>query len=59
MHADGNHQHLVNTGLQGVVDVAWGTAPLAGATAAGGPSRAARAPRPGAAEAHKAQPRVG
>ena len=59
MHADGTHQHLVNTGLQGVVDLAWGTAPLARATAAGRPSRAARAPRPGAAEAHKTQPRRG
>ena len=60
MNADGTHQHLVSTGLQGVVDLAWGTAPLARATAAGGPSRrAARAPRPGAAEAHKDQPLVG
>jgi Tol biopolymer transport system component len=57
MHADGTHQHLVNTGLQGVVDLAWGTAPLARGTTARGPSRrAAHAPRPGAAEAHKGQP---
>jgi Tol biopolymer transport system component len=26
MNADGSHQHLVPTGLKGVVDVAWGTA---------------------------------
>jgi TolB protein len=28
MRANGSPQHLVATGLQGVVDVAWGTAPL-------------------------------
>ena len=28
MHADGAQQHLVATGIKGVIDVAWGTAPL-------------------------------
>ena len=28
MRADGSQQHLVGTGIQGVVDVAWGSAPL-------------------------------
>jgi hypothetical protein len=28
MNADGTHQHLVHTGLKGVVDVVWGSAPL-------------------------------
>jgi Tol biopolymer transport system component len=28
MHADGGQQHLVATGIKGVIDVAWGTAPL-------------------------------
>lgn len=28
MRANGSQQHLVATGIQGVVDVAWGTAPL-------------------------------
>ena len=27
MRADGSHQHLVDTGIQGVIGVAWGTAP--------------------------------
>ena len=28
MRADGSRQHLVTTGIQGVIDVAWGSAPL-------------------------------
>ena len=28
MRADGAHQHLVATGIQGVIGVAWGTAPM-------------------------------
>jgi len=29
MRADGSRQHLIPTGLQGIVDIAWGTAPPA------------------------------
>jgi Tol biopolymer transport system component len=49
MRADGSRQHLVDTGIQGVLDVAWGTAPLVPAGSPGTLSRpAAGAPMPGA-----------
>ena len=49
MRADGARQRLVNTGIQGVVDVAWGTAPLVPAGSPGTLSRpAAEAPAPSA-----------
>ena len=49
MRADGSQQHLVDTGLQGVLDVAWGTAPLVPAGSPGTLSRpAAGALAPGA-----------
>jgi Tol biopolymer transport system component len=49
MRADGSRQHLVNTGIQGVLDVAWGTAPLIPAGSPGTLSRPpAGAPAPGA-----------
>jgi Tol biopolymer transport system component len=49
MRADGSHQHLVRTGIQGVLDVAWGSAPLVPAGSPGTLSRpAAGAPAPGA-----------
>jgi Tol biopolymer transport system component len=41
MRADGSQQHLVATGLQGVIDIAWGTAPL---VPAGSPGTLARPP---------------
>jgi WD40-like Beta Propeller Repeat len=50
MRADGSHQRLVDTGLQGVLDVAWGTAPP---VPAGSPGTLSRLPAgadvPGAA----------
>ena len=49
MRADGSRQHLVDTGIQGVLDVAWGTAPLVPAGSPGTLSRpAAGVPAPGA-----------
>jgi len=49
MRADGSRQHLVDTGIQGVVDVAWGSAPLVTAGSSGTLSRpTAGAPVPGA-----------
>jgi Tol biopolymer transport system component len=36
MNADGSQQHLVHTGLQGILDVAWGPAPPVRARAGGG-----------------------
>ena len=39
MHADGSQQHLIATGLQGVIDIDWGTAPL---VPAGSPGTLAR-----------------
>jgi TolB protein len=58
MRADGTQQHLVDTGLQGVVDIAWGTAPPVPAGSPGTLSRPpAAAPAPGAsrhAGCHKA-----
>ncbi len=49
MRADGSQQHLVGTGIQGVVDVAWGSAPLVPAGSPGTLSRpAAGALVPGA-----------
>jgi Tol biopolymer transport system component len=41
MRADGSQQHLVDTGIQGVVDVAWGSAPLVPAGSPGTLSRPA------------------
>jgi dipeptidyl aminopeptidase/acylaminoacyl peptidase len=41
MRADGTGQHLVNTGIQGVIDVAWGSAPLVPAGSPGTRSRPA------------------
>jgi TolB protein len=41
MRADGSEQHLVGTGIQGVVDVAWGSAPLVPAGSPGTLSRPA------------------
>jgi len=41
MRADGTRQHLVNTGIEGVVDVAWGSAPLVQARSPGTISRPA------------------
>jgi TolB protein len=41
MHANGSRQHLVATGLQGVVDIAWGTAPP---VPAGSPGTLSRLP---------------
>jgi hypothetical protein len=41
MRADGSQQHLAGTGIQGVVDVAWGTAPLVPAGSPGTLSRPA------------------
>jgi Tol biopolymer transport system component len=50
MRADGTRQHLVDTGIQGVVDVAWGSAPLVPAGSPGTLSRPpASAAAPGAA----------
>jgi Tol biopolymer transport system component len=50
MRADGVHQHLVDTGIQGILDVAWGSAPLVTAGSRGTVSRPpAAAPAPGAA----------
>jgi TolB protein len=50
MRADGSHQHLVDTGLQGVVGAAWGTAPQVPAGSSGTLSRLpAGAHVPGAA----------
>jgi len=50
MRADGSHQHLVDTGIQGVIGVAWGTAPP---VPAGSPGTLSRPPAgaqvPGAA----------
>ena len=54
MGADGMHQHLVATGIQGVLDVAWGSAPLVTAGSrdavsrpgAGAPCSRRRPPRP-------------
>ena len=50
MRADGSHQHLVDTGIQGVIGVAWGTAPP---VPAGSPGTLSRLPAgahvPGAA----------
>jgi TolB protein len=37
MRADGSHQHLVDTGLHGVLGAAWGTAPLIPAGSPGTP----------------------
>ena len=41
MRANGSQQHLVDTGLQGVIDVDWGTAPP---VLAGSPGALSRAP---------------
>lgn len=41
MRADGSQQHLLATGLQGVIDIAWGTAPL---VPAGSPGTLSRPP---------------
>jgi TolB protein len=41
MGADGSQQHLVATGIQGVIDVTWGTAPL---VPAGSPGTLSRPP---------------
>jgi Tol biopolymer transport system component len=41
MRADGSHQHLVDTGLQGAIGAAWGTAPP---VAAGSPGTLSRLP---------------
>jgi len=41
MRADGSQQHLVDTGLQGVIGAAWGTAPL---VPAGSPGTLSRLP---------------
>ena len=50
MRADGSHQHLVDTGLQGVLGAAWGTAPPVPAGSPGTLSRRpAGAHMPGAA----------
>lgn len=50
MRADGSHQHLVDTGLQGVLGAAWGTAPRVPAGSPGTLSRRpAGAHMPGAA----------
>jgi Tol biopolymer transport system component len=38
MSADGTAQRLIHTGLQGVIDAAWGTAPLLPATSSSVPS---------------------
>jgi Tol biopolymer transport system component len=50
MRADGSHQHLVDTGIQGVIGAAWGTAPP---VPAGSPGTLSRLPAgahvPGAA----------
>jgi len=58
MRANGSQQHLVDTGLQGVLDVDWGTAPPVPAGSPGTLSRPpAGAPAPGAsrhAGCHKA-----
>ena len=35
MRADGSQQHLIATGLQAIIDIAWGTAPLVPAGAPG------------------------
>ncbi len=47
MRADGSRQHLLATGLQGVIDIAWGTAPR---VPAGSPGTLSRPPA--AAGAH-------
>jgi TolB protein len=50
MRAGGSHQHLVDTGIQGVIGVAWGTAPPVPAGSPGTLSRLpAGAPVPGTA----------
>jgi Tol biopolymer transport system component len=50
MRADGTHQHLVNTGVRGVLDVAWGSASLVTAGSRRTVSRLpAGPPAPGAA----------
>jgi Tol biopolymer transport system component len=50
MGADGMHQHLVDTGIQGILDVAWGSAPLVTAGSRDAVSHSgAGAPAPGAA----------
>jgi Tol biopolymer transport system component len=58
MRANGSRQHLVDTGIQGVIDVAWGSAPLVPAGSPGTLSRpAAPAPAPGSSRSagcHKA-----
>ncbi len=41
MRADGSRQHLVATGLQAIIDISWGTAPL---IPAGSPGTLARPP---------------
>ena len=43
MRTDGSQQHLVGTGLQGVIDIAWGSAPPVPAGSPGTLSRAAAA----------------
>jgi TolB protein len=49
MRADGSRQHLVRTGIQGVLDVAWGTAPPVPAGSPGTLSRpTASVPAPSA-----------
>ncbi len=50
MRADGSHQHLVDTGIQGVLGAAWGTAPQVPAGSPGTLSRLPAGPHvPGAA----------
>jgi TolB protein len=52
MRADGSQQHLVGTGIQGVVDVAWGSAPLVPAGSPGTLSRPAAGAHVPAASRH-------
>ena len=56
MRADGARQHLVDTGVQGVLDVAWGSAPL---VAAGSRVTVSRSPAPAPGSAHRARCRIG
>jgi Tol biopolymer transport system component len=56
MSADGMHQHLVGTGVQGVLDVAWGSAALVAERSRGTAARPpAGAPVPGAARRARCQ----
>jgi Tol biopolymer transport system component len=53
MRADGSHQRLVDTGIQGVIGVTWGTAPPVPAGSRGTLSRPA-VPAPALGAAHRA-----